>query len=468
MKHRRILTALGVGLGLAMMTATPAATAGESDVKLKGIVEKVETDRFVVDSSWVVLKPGTRFAGKARSVGRIRVGYWAEVTGRWTAKGILQADRIETKRDFPGHTFQENLTSQGFKEAEKIGKSKKAYNNPEAVAYVRNIGNSVVPEWARPVFKFQFGVISDPTLNAFALPDGSIFVHTGLLARVENDAQLAAILGHEVAHVTERHGARGYKKQMTTFLPAMIGAQVVGTVATEDQSAFVKAATGLGLSLTLNAAVNGYGRSQEDQADRAGMRYMVEAGYDPNPAPRVWDIFNENYGDQSKVENFFYGNHSTNAVRKKNQKEEIRRHYADPAAMKISRPVNDEGYQKAMLPLTRDNAVMDFEAKRYPLAKAGFERVLRHTPGDAISLTYLGRIALASSDQPGRYPEAEGRFRKAIESNPKYPDAHRELGWLLASQKKSAEAKAELRKYLALAPADAPDRKEVTSEIAKL
>src|SRR5262249_31822839 len=264
--------------------------------------------------------------------------------------------------------------------------------------------------------------------------------HTGLLARVENDSQLAAILGHEVAHVTERHGARGYKKQMSTFIPVMLGAEVVGSAATQNQNAFVKTATALGLGMSVNAAVNGYGRAQEDQADRVGMRYMVEAGYDPTPAPAVWDIFNKTYGDQSKVENFLYGNHSTNAKRKKNQTEEIRRHYSDPASLKITRPVNEEGYQKAMLPLTRDNAVLDFEAKRYPLAQEGFERVLRLQREDPLALTYLGRIALASSEDPSRFAAAEGRFRSATAADPKYPDAHREMGRLLASQKKNSEA----------------------------
>ena len=455
------LPVLFIGMG-------PMLEAAESVAKLKGIVEKVEAGRFVVDSAWVVPRKSTSFVGKARNVGRIKAGYWAEVSGSWGEGGILRADRIETNEDYPGHTFQNTLTSQGLSEAEKIGKSGKTYNNPEVVAYVRNIGASVVPEWARSEFKFQFGVISDPTLNAFALPDGSIFVHTGLLARIENDSQLAAILGHEVAHVTQRHGARGYKKQMTTFLPAMIGAQVVGSIATKDQSAFVKTATAFGLGLTVNAAVNGYGRSQEDQADRVGMRYMVDAGYDPAPAPEVWDIFNQTYGDQSKIENFFYGNHSTNSKRKKNQREEIRRHYSDPAAVAISRPVNAKGYQKVMLPLTRDNAVLDFEAKRYPIARAGFDRVLTNRPDDPVALTYLGRIALAGSEEPGRFSEAEAKYRKAIAAEPKYPDAHRELGKLLASQNKASEAKSELRKYLELAPSDAPDRGEVASQIGKL
>lgn len=452
-------------LGAAML---PARAAPESSGSLKGIVERVEGGRFQVDSAWVEPARGAGFRGTARSVDRIRVGDWAVVDGRWIGGGVFQARGIKISHAFPGHSFQNRLARQGLQEAQKLETGKKAYTDAAVEGYVRGIGLSVVPAWAGTAFRFQFNVIADPTLNAFALPDGSIFVHTGLLARIENDAQLASILGHEVAHVTERHGAQGYKKQFTTFLPAVIGAEVVGyEISKKTDNPFLRIATQLGLSLTLNAAVNGYGRTHEDQADRVGLRYAVEAGFDPSSAPRVWEVFNRTYGDQSKLENFFYGNHSTNRVRKENQEREIRRHYSDPAGLRISRPTNEEGCQLAMLALTRENAVLDFEAKRYEIARAGFDRVLRHRGSDPVAHTYLGRIALVS-ETPDRFAQAEVEFRKAIEGDPDYPDAHRELGHLLASQRKREEARREFQTYLNLAPADDRERKAVEKEIRKL
>jgi len=469
MRRLSLLVFLATAPILTSTAPPPADAALESGDRLKGIVERVEAGRFLVDSAWVEPGRGTRFQGTARNVSRIRLGDWADLQGHWGGGGLFTADRVRIEHQFPGHSFQNRLSRQGLEEAEKLEKSKNAYKNDEVEAYVRGIGMSVVPEWAGKEFHFQFNVISDPTLNAFALPDGSIFVHTGLLARVENDAQLAAILGHEAAHVTERHGAQGYKKQMTTFLPAVIGAEVLGFKASQKtDNPFFQIATQLGLSLAVGAAVNGYGRTHEDQADRVGLRYATEAGYDPKGAPRVWEIFNQTYGDQSKMENFFYGNHSTNQVRKGNQEREIRRHYNDSAALRVTRPNNDEGYQVAMLSLTRDNAVLDFEAKRYNLAQVGFERVLRHRSGDGPAHTYLGRLALLSSDKPTRFAEAEGEFRKAVQGDPKYPDAYRELGRLLASQNRKPEAREELQQYLSLAPTDAKDRKEVEKEIRKL
>jgi predicted Zn-dependent protease len=457
------------GATLTLLLLAALLPAAESTDSVKGIVERVEGGRFLTDSAWVEPVKGAHFSGTANKVGKIRPGEWADVDGRWSG-GVLQAERIKISHDFPGHTFQQNLSHQGLAEAGKLVKSPQAYHDPEVETYVSNIGMSVVPEWAKKEFHFQFNILSDPTLNAFALPDGSIFVHTGLLARVENDSQLAAILGHETAHVTEHHGAQGYKKQMTTFLPAAVGAEVLGMkMSDKGQNPFVAMATQAGLTLAMSAAVSGYGRTHEDQADRVGLRYAVEAGYDPTPAPRVWEIFNETYGDESKLENFFYGNHSTNSVRKGNQVREIQRHYSDPASLHITRPVNEEGYQVAMLSLTRQNAILDFDAKRTKLAASGFQRVLKHRKGDAPSHTYLGRIALIpAQDQPPRLGDAEVQFRAAVQSDPAYPDAHRELGRLLSSQKKGPEARQELKRYLELAPADAKDRKDVEAELRKI
>ena len=468
MRTRAALLAAATLVALLGAATLPARAAPESSGSLKGIVERVEGRRFQVDSAWVEPARGAGFRGTARSVDRIRVGDWAVVDGRWIGGGIFQARGIKISHDFPGHSFQSRLARQGLQEAQKLEKGQKGYADAAVEGYVRGIGLSVVPAWAEKTFRFQFKVIADPTLNAFALPDGSVFVHTGLLARVENDAQLAAILGHEVAHVTERHGAQGYKKHLTTFLPAVLGAEVVGYgVSERTDNPFLQIATQLGLSLTLNAAVNGYGRTHEDQADRVGLRYAVEAGFDPSSAPRVWEVFNRTYGDPSKLENFFYGSHSTNRVRKENQEREIRRHYSDSARLRISRPTNEEGYQLVMLALTRENAVLDFEAKRYEMAGAGFGRVLRQRGSDPVAHTYLGRIALVS-EKPDRFVRAEIEFRKAIEGDPSYPDAHRELGHLLASQEKREEARREFQTYLKLAPTDDSERKAVEKEIRKL
>jgi hypothetical protein len=126
-------------------------------------------------------------------------------------------------------------------------------------------------------------------------------VHSGLVAALENEAQLATVLGHEIAHATHRHGYRGFKdtqsKQKWFGLGSMIAGLVVGSQTDSPAAGLI---TGVGSQLALGAAVSGHGRKLEDEADVVGLYYMVEAGYDYMEAPEVWNVFSKYTKDQSK------------------------------------------------------------------------------------------------------------------------------------------------------------------------
>jgi hypothetical protein len=116
-------------------------------------------------------------------------------------------------------------------EVAKLKQQLQPIQDPELQGYVEKVGKSLVPGWVDPnVYRFNFSIIADPSLNAFALPDGTVVVHTGLLAALENEAQLATVLGHEIAHVTHRHGYRGYKHQSGKMKWLQLGALVGGVV----------------------------------------------------------------------------------------------------------------------------------------------------------------------------------------------------------------------------------------------
>ena len=175
-----------------------------------------------------------------------------------------------------------------WQDVAKLKDALEPYDDAELVRYVSQVGDSLVPAWVDPnELGFNFTVIDDPSLNAYAPPDGSVVVHTGLLAILENEAQLATVLGHEIAHATHRHGYRGYKKQNKMKwlqLGAIAGGIAVGAA---TDKGWAGALAGLGAGLTVSAMVNGHGRKLEDEADRIGLNYMVDAGYDPFQAPEV-------------------------------------------------------------------------------------------------------------------------------------------------------------------------------------
>jgi predicted Zn-dependent protease len=144
--------------------------------------------------------------------------------------------------------------------------------------YVVDIGNKVVRQSAasQTPYQFNFHLLRDPqTLNAFALPGGQVFVTAALLGRLNSEAQLAGVLGHEIGHVVARHGAEHLAKQQ-------LGAAIVNgvTIAASDNpdSARQTAVLARAVSEMVNLK---YGREDELESDRLGIRFMTEAGYNP-------------------------------------------------------------------------------------------------------------------------------------------------------------------------------------------
>ncbi len=136
--------------------------------------------------------------------------------------------------------------------------------------YVNQVGQRIVRQSDKPQDPFTFTVIDHPDINAFALPDGYIYIHRGLIGYLNSEAQLAAVLAHEIGHVTAAHHARQKRAQT--------GSKVVsGLLAIFTRSMEVGQASALwGASM-----VSGYGRDMELEADEIGSRYLYKSGYDP-------------------------------------------------------------------------------------------------------------------------------------------------------------------------------------------
>jgi beta-barrel assembly-enhancing protease len=138
-------------------------------------------------------------------------------------------------------------------------------------------------------YQFEFHVLDDPqTINAFALPGGQIFITEGLLRRLKTDGQLAGVLGHEVGHVVARHGAEHIAKQQLT--QGLTGAAVLATYDPSDPSSRSSAAVAamIGQLVTMR-----FGRQDELESDRLGVRLTSEAGYDPRSLIALMKILEE-------------------------------------------------------------------------------------------------------------------------------------------------------------------------------
>lgn len=136
----------------------------------------------------------------------------------------------------------------------------------------------------KPDFAWEFTLVDDPQANAFALPGGKIVVYTGLLDVAQTDAQLATVIGHEVAHATAEHGAeRIFQQQLTdTAISAAAGALASDPAQFQQIAALIGAGAQVGFTLP-------WSREHESEADRIGLIYMARAGYDPREAVTFWE-----------------------------------------------------------------------------------------------------------------------------------------------------------------------------------
>jgi predicted Zn-dependent protease len=155
--------------------------------------------------------------------------------------------------------------------------------DPEATAYVNRVGQKLAAVSDRPL-PYEFKVLNNSTPNAWALPGGKIVVNRGLLLELHNEAELAAVLSHEIVHAAARHGAKSMEKGML-----MQGALLATTLATSGND-YAPLAVG-GAQMAASLITQKYSREAELEADFYGMHYMSRAGYDPQSAVSLQQTF---------------------------------------------------------------------------------------------------------------------------------------------------------------------------------
>ena len=166
----------------------------------------------------------------------------------------------------------------GAEEHEKILASMPMYEDEELLAYVREVGNRLAQASHRPDLDYQFFIIDSPDINAMALPGGYVYVNRGLLTFMNTEAQLAAVIAHEIGHITARHAvqqqARGALANAASTVGGFVTAVATGSGYAGSQISQVA-------SIWAQTGLSGFGREGELEADSLGAEYLREAGYDP-------------------------------------------------------------------------------------------------------------------------------------------------------------------------------------------
>ena len=357
------------------------------------------------------------------------------------------------------------LWARAEREQDRLLQRTKVYDDPLLEEYLDRVVGRLVPESVRdaggPAFRVR--VLRDPTLNGFAMPDGHVFVHTGLLSALGNEAQLATLLGHEVTHVIHRHALQVDREPRSEPV-AYAGTRVLSPTAATI--------FGLLLPLAAVAAVEGYGRARERDADREGMRAVVRAGYDPAEASRLFEALRQDSAERGSLETFFFGSAAKLKARIDTTRRLSTTMFAEAAA-DPARVEDTEEFHARMRPVVRDNAYEDIRAGRFLLAQRQLDRVLAAMPDDPLAHVYYGDLHRLRAQRGGANAgttaelAAAASYERAIELDAAMAEPHRQLGLLYYQQKDFAKAKAAFERYVTLKP-EAPDAARVRGYIAEL
>jgi Putative Zn-dependent protease, contains TPR repeats len=313
--------------------------------------------------------------------------------------------------------------------------------DPNLSAYVTSVGDRLAA-FSTNALPYEFVVLNNDVPNAWALPGGKIAINRGLLVLLDDEAQLAAVLGHEIIHAAAEHGAT----QMTNA--QLIGAGLaLGTIALGDnQNAQL---IGAGAAIGAQAYQAHYGRTQELQSDFYGMDLMVKAGYEPQAAVELQETFVKlSQGQSSDMVNRLFASHPPS-------QERVDKNRAKAAKL-ASGKRNRSEFQKAIAQIKRDlpayeknqQALQALAKKDFNSALQLTEQALKQQGDEALFYITKGQILAAQKDTKN----AELAFKRAVEKNPNYFMGYLGLGLTQFSANNHSAAKSSLERSLNLMP----------------
>lgn len=309
------------------------------------------------------------------------------------------------------------------------------YRNAELEAYLDSVIRKVAPPDALAVMPISINVIRTPDLNAFIFTNGRMYIHEGMLVQMENEAQLATIISHEMIHATNRHTVRAMRNTKNK-------SAVFSTL--NSLTANVLFPVG---ALTTLAAIQGYSRDLETEADTEGLRLQIAAGYDPAEAPKIFMIFQKEVRDEKIKEPFFFGSHPRLQERIDNYQTLLKTTYAG----KKGGETNSAVYLNKISHLYLDNAGLDLKRGRFERARHAIEKFLT-VRGEDAKASYLLGETWRQSGEKDTLDKARACYLKAIALDPAYPDPHRAMGLVAYKMKEGDLARKSLEQYLALVP----------------
>jgi len=205
--------------------------------------------------------------------------------------GVAAATALAVGLLAAGCASQQELEAIGATQFDQIRENSKLVQDRATIDYVACVANAIVAELegADADMYWELAVVDNPTINAFVLPGGKIVVFSGILTVAQNQDQLAAVMGHEVAHVTANHPQERMARQSATSF----GADTLALILGGGYAQQTRAASSSLQTLATLGVLNPFSRGQETEADLIGLEYMAKAGFDPRQSVELWKTMNE-------------------------------------------------------------------------------------------------------------------------------------------------------------------------------
>ncbi len=359
-----------------------------------------------------------------------------------------------TGKDFVFEEDEKRLWNRCRDEEQAIAKSGILYRDQELEAYLNSVARKLEPPEVYRIIPFRVLVISNPYCNAFSLPNGYVYVHTGILARMENEAQLATLLAHEMTHATYRHYLREYHGALNESAFLASTRSIIGGLPAIGELSKV-----LG-EISTKASIRGFSRELETEADMEGIKLVVNAGYDSREAPKLFGHLKDEMAEENLEEPFLFSTHPRLKERMENYNDFLAK--LDKHAGVAT---NEKTFLGKVAGATIDNAFMDFRAGRFQQAGKAAEKYLSIRPGEGRGYFMLGEIARQKGEN-GDLAEAKKQFQNSLSVDPSYADSYKGLGLIYFKEGKKTQAARAFRSYLAKAP-HAPDRSYIEEYMAQ-
>lgn len=357
--------------------------------------------------------------------------------------GCLSTDPVTGERSFVLMSEQQEIAIDKQQSPHQFSSDYGINQNKALNRYVNSVGERIAQISHRPNMPYTFQVVNATYVNAYAFPGGSIAATRGILLEMENEAELAALIGHEVGHITARHTAERATRSQLVGALASAATVITAQSGYGQYSDIVNSLGGMGAGALLSS----YSRDNEREADELGVEYMVKSGQNPQGMIGLMEMLNSMKQHEPSVIEQMFSSHPMSSERYQTAVEQVNRKYGADRDM----PLNKERYMDNIAELRSikssikalQNAEKEMQQSNFSVAEALYDKALKGAPDDYCGLVMSAKCQLTQN----KFAPANRLLERAKSSYPEEAQAVHLSGVTKLQLGKNERAYEEFRQY---------------------